>query len=395
MGRETRNVVLLAVCMALGMSATALIFTAAAVVGTIIAPDRGLATLPIAVMFIGLMATTLPAAWLVRRLGRRTAFVSGALAGMAGGAIAFLAVLWGWFTLFCAGMLLLGVSAAFTQQYRFAAAEMAAPARRARAISWVTAGGLLSAFLGPGVAVWTSDLFLPARFAGTFAVLVPLQAAVLVLLAFVDLPPRTVPGAEGPARPLRRIAAQPLFLAAVSGGVFGYVGMNLVMTPTPLAVMDCGYAFGDAAFILQWHIVGMYLPAFFTGSLIARFGAIRVMLAGAGLYVACGVLNVAGTDLMLSFWPSLVALGVGWAFLFVGGTALLTETYTPAERARVQGMNDFVVFTGVALSALTSGGVYAGLGWAANNLLLIALALSATLILLWAMRAGTPAAAPA
>ncbi|MGQ9370931.1 MFS transporter [Azospirillum sp. ST 5-10] len=390
MTQEARTVALLALCMALGMSATALIFTSAAVAGTVIAPDRSLATVPIAAMMLGLMATTLPGAWLVRRLGRRTAFVAGALAGMTGGAVAFLAVLWAQFWPFCAGMALLGVSAAFTQQYRFAAAEVAAPAWRARAISLVTAGGLLSAFLGPSLATWTKDLFAPAQFAGTFAMLVPLQAVVLLMLAFVPLPERGATAADGPARPLRRIAAQPAFLAAVAGGVVGYAGMNLVMTPTPLAVMDCGYGFADAAFILQWHIVGMYVPAFFTGSLIARVGAIPVMLAGAGLYAACTLLNLAGDDLLLSFWPALVALGMGWSFLFVGGTTLLTETCTPAERARVQGTNDFVVFSAVALSALSAGGVYAGFGWAGNNLVLLALVLSAALVLVWALRAQAP-----
>jgi MFS family permease len=384
MNDEKRTVLLLAACLAFGMSTTSLIMTAAAVAGTLIAPSPELATLPLALMFVGMMLTPLPASLLMKRAGRRFGFATGALSGIAGGTLAAVATWRGDFALFSAGLVLLGVAAAFNQLYRFAAADIASPAFRPRAISWVMAGGIVAAFLGPNLANWTRDLFSPAEFAGTFATLPLLHAGTLLLLGFVRLPPPSAAETAGPVRPMRRIARQPAFVAAVVSGIVGYAGMNFVMTSTPLAVLDHHHhTFSDAAFVLQWHVVGMYAPAFFTGRLIGRFGPPPVMLAGALLYVGCAALNLSGTALLLSFWPALILLGIGWNFLFVGATTLLTETYRPAEKAKVQGINDVLVFTSVAFSALTSGTVHALAGWAAVNLVLLALTGPVFCVLIW------------
>ncbi|HEV7372969.1 MFS transporter [Arenibaculum sp.] len=386
MKNEKRNVLLLAACLAFGMSTTSLIMTAAAVAGTLIAPDPGLATLPLALMFVGMMLTPLPASLLMKRMGRRFGFVTGSVFGMVGGAVATLATWRGDFVLFSAGLVLLGVAAAFNQLYRFAAADVASPAFRPRAISWVMAGGIVAAFLGPNLATWTKDLFTTAEFAGTFATLPLLHAGTLLLIGFVELPAPSSAETSGPTRPLREIARQPAFVAAVLAGIIGFAGMNFVMTSTPLAVLDhAHHTFSDAAFVLQWHVVGMYAPAFFTGRLIGRFGSPAVMMTGALLYVGCVALNLSGGTLMLSFWPALILLGIGWNFLFVGATTLLTETYRAAEKAKVQGMNDFLVFTAVAVSALSSGTVHALAGWATVNLVLLALTGVVACVLLWLM----------
>jgi MFS family permease len=380
MAREKRTVLLLAACLALGMTVTTIIMTSAAVAGTIIAPRRSLATMPVALMFVGTMLTPLPLSWTMGRYGRRAGFMIGALFGIAGGTVATTAMLAGSFALLCAGMVLLGVAAASNAFYRFAAADAASPAFRPTAISWVMAGGIVAALLGPNLARWTKDLLAPIEFAGTFAVLPALQAATLLLLAFIDLPRPVKAEVSGPVRPLGELARQPAFVAAVAAAVAGYAVMNMVMTSTPLAVIDCGYGFSDAAFVLQWHVLGMYVPAFFTGSLIRRWGTHRIIAAGLALFMATVALGLAGQDLTFSFLPGLILLGVGWNFLYVGGTTLLTETHTAAEKAKVQGFNDFLVFTAVAMTALSSGGVHEAGGWQGVNL--VALVLSAVAVLL-------------
>jgi MFS family permease len=357
-----RTVLLLALCQALAMTGASIVATTASIIGSILASDRALSTLPIAVQ---MMSATIPAALLMARIGRRGGFWLGTALGAIGAATAAVAVFHADFPLFCAGTFLLGAYNGFAQQYRFAASEIADEAFRSKAISLVLAGGVASAVFGPETAKWSSNLFAPALFAGCYAVIIVLCVAAAVLLCFVRLPrpapPVLAAGRRG-GRPLSEIAAQPAFVAAAIAGMVGYGVMSLVMTATPIAMLDCGHDFGDAAFVIQWHALGMYAPSFVTGHLIARFGVVRILLTGAALLLACCAINLLGIA-TVNFWAANVVLGIGWNFLFVGATTLLTRVYAPEEKAKVQALNDFLIFGTVAVSSFASGALLSGLGW--------------------------------
>jgi predicted MFS family arabinose efflux permease len=297
------------------------------------------------------------------------------------------------FPLFCLGTFLIGSSNGFAQQYRFAAAELADDAFRSRAISLVLAGGVFSGMFGPEVAKWSRDLFAPVLFAGCFAMVVALQIAAASLLAFVRLPPPPPRDPlRGSGRPLGQIVRQRLFLVALLCGMIGYGVMSLVMTATPIAMLDCGHEFTAAAFVIQWHSLGMYAPSFVTGHLIARFGLARIMLTGALLLLACCLINLAGLA-TVNFWAANVVLGVGWNFLFIGATNLLTRSYAAEERAKVQALNDFLVFGTVAMSAFASGALLSGIGWGMVQVAVMPfVAVAAAAVLWWRTRA--PAAEP-
>ena len=366
--RESRrNVVLLAVCQALFMTCTSLIVSTAALVGLALAPSPALATLPQGLMFLVVMASTLPASLAMRRVGRRAGLMAGAGAGAAGGAIAFAGVTLGSFVLFCAGLCLLGLFNSFSQYFRFAAADAAPDGHKARAISTVLAGGVVAAFTGPNLARLTADALPAAPFAGGYATVCITALACVLVLSRIRIPaPSSAERAVG-GRPMLAIAASPVFLVAVAGATVAYGSMNLVMTSTPLAMQVHGHSFGATAGVIQWHVFAMFAPSFFTGRLIQRVGVVQVMIAGAALLVACVAVSVAGTG-HLHFWASLVLLGVGWNLLFVGGTTLLTEAYAPEEKARAQGVNDLLVFSVVALTASFSGALHESLGWLRLNL---------------------------
>lgn len=389
--RSRRNVVLLALCLALGMSASSLIITSAAVVGHALAVDKSLATLPVACMFIGTMVTTIPASLLMKRIGRRPGFGIGVGLGLIGTALTTAAVWHSHFALFCLGLGALGGATAFVQYYRFAAADTASAAFRPTAISLVMGGGVLAAVIGPNLAAWSRDLLAPVTFAGTFASLAVLQLLSLVLLAFLDIPRPPPALRQDPGRGLGAVARQPAYGVAVIAAALGYGVMTLVMTATPLAILDCSYGFDDSAFVIQWHVLGMYAPSFVTGRLIRRFGVLTVMQVGGLCYLATAAINLSGTDLILNFWLALVLLGVGWNFLFVGGTTLLTTTYGTPEKAKAQGLNDFLVFTTMTVASLSSGWLHAHLGWSAVNLAILpatALVMAAVAWLQWRRRAA-------
>lgn len=362
------NVILLAVCQALGMSGASIMMTSAAVVGATIAPDRALATLPLALSFLGMMATTIPASQFMQFAGRRPGFIVGGAIGATGACIAAWGIWTANFPVFCLGCFCAGSATAFVHFYRFAAADTASESFRPMAISLVMAGGVASALLGPNLANWAKDLFVPAVFAGSFLAFAGLHLLAICILCFLRIPRPTAAERADSGRPLWQIARQPAFIAAVLAAMFGYGVMTFIMTATPLAVLDCDYAFADVAFIIQWHVLGMYLPSFFTGRLIQRFGAPRVMLAGCLCYLGTVAFNVSGIDLLVNFWVALVLLGVGWNFVFVGATSLVTRTYRPAERAKAQGLNDFLVFSTVALASLSSGVLYEWFDWSTVNL---------------------------
>ncbi|SOD99709.1 MFS transporter [Caenispirillum bisanense] len=390
-----RNVLLLSVAQALSMSSAVLVFTVTALAGGTFDIDPSLVTLPLTLQFATTMVATFPLAHLMARLGRRVGFTVGQVFGIVGGLLSMQALLMGDFVLFCVAGAIIGVYNASWQFLRFAAAEASDERFRARAISWVLAGGLVAALIGGELAKGTTDL-LPVVFAGSYIGTAGLAALTIVVLQFLRMPPLPkAGGSAGSGRPLGRIARQPAFVVAVLAAMFGYAVMNLEMTATPLAMVACGFPFTDSAWVIQWHVVGMFLPSFFTGNLIRRFGVLPIIVAGGVLNLACIAVALAGVELA-NFWLALVLLGVGWNFMYIGGTTLLTETYQPEERAKVQAFNDCLVFGSVALASFGSAAMQARIGWDGVNMattLPIALSLVAALGLMAARRKRAAAAA--
>jgi len=377
-----RTVLLLALCQALAMTSMSILATTSAIIGNLLATDKTLSTVPVALQMTGMMCATIPAAFLMARIGRRGGFWSGCALGTSGAAVAGLAVWAASFPAFCLGTFLIGCSNGFAQQYRFAAAEAADERFRSKAISLVLAGGIVSGIFGPETAKWSRDLFAPVLFAGCFAMIASLQLCAAALLCFVRVPRPPRFSLRSSGRPIRQIAAQPLFIVAVLAGTVGYAVMSLLMTATPIAMLGCGYGFTDAAFVIQWHVLGMYAPSFVTGHLIARFGVSNILLSGAALLLlACGI-NLSGVA-VLQFWSALTLLGVGWNFLFIGATTLLTRTYSPVEKAKVQALNDFTIFGTTTVAAFLSGALLTGFGWSVIQLAVMPIIAVATAAILW------------
>ena len=361
-----RNVGLLAGCQALLLCNGVTLIAVNGLAGAKLAPTPTLATLTVTGYVIGTALMTLPASWFMKHYGRRAGFIVGALLGILGGLTCALAVSIGSFWLLCLGTLCAGTYNAFGLQYRFAAADMAPADWKPKAISWTLAGGILGGFIGPWAGKITRDIW-AVEFAATYASLSVFAVVALLIASRLRVPEMADAGQQGSGRPLAEIARQPAFVVAVLAAALGYGTMNLLMAATPLAMDICGLPFGDAAFVLQWHVLGMYGPSFFTGSLIKRFGVLSILMAGVVLMFACIGLALSGVTLM-HFWWALFLLGVGWNFLYIGGTTLLTETYKPAERAKVQGGNDFLVFGVQAVSSLSAGALVLGGGWYTLNL---------------------------
>ena len=380
--RAQWNVLLLALCQALFTTSNAVVVTASALAGQQLAPGSGLATLPFSLQFVATMAVTFPASMLMKRLGRRVGFALGAGCALASGVLGCLAILNDQFGLFCLAGAVYGGFVGCAQYYRFAAADASAPALRSRAIGYVLAGGVVAALVGPELAKATSGLFAPVLFAGCYAAVAALALATLCVLALVTIPRPSAAERSASGRPLREIARQPAFVVALLGAMTAYGAMSLIMTATPLAMVACTHSFGDAAFVIQWHILGMFAPSFISGRLVARFGAGRIMLVGCGLMLACVATSLSGVG-VAQFWAALLLLGIGWNFMFVGATTLLTTSYELAEKAKVQAVNDLLVFGTVALASLSSGALQHGLGWGAVNLGVLPPLLAALGALLW------------
>jgi len=378
-----KNVLLLAGAQAMMLTGGTLLITTSALVGFRLSPDKALATLPLALQMLAGMLTTIPASLLMQRIGRRAGFLTGSAFGMAGAALAAYAIVTAQFALFAMAAVLSGMFTGFGNYYRFAAAEAATADYRPRAISFVMAGGVVAALVGPNLANWTRQ-WLATPFAGSFLALTGIMLLSFLALMLLDIPrPKATTTGEG--RPLAVIARQPAFIVAAIGGMFGYGVMALVMTATPLAMHEHAYPFGDTAWVIQWHVLGMFAPSFFTGALIRRLGVVNVMLAGATLNTACVLVNLSGTSLE-HYWLALLLLGVGWNFLFIGATQLLTETYAPAEKGKAQALNDFLVFTTVTLAVLSAGHLQHHLGWRAVNLGVVPLILVTFAALAWLIR---------
>ena len=376
-----RQVLLLATAQALFQTASVMVMTVGGLAGAMIAPAPQWATAPIAAMFLGTALTTVPASMWMARVGRRTGFVAGALLGVAAGVLAALGIWLGSLALLSLGTFLVGAYQAFAQFYRFAAGEAADEAFRPRAISLVLAGGIVAALLGPMLGRWGTPLLEPA-YAGSFLLLALVSLLAAGLLARLQVPHvPTQAGAPTAGRPLRAIVRQPSYLAALFGAATGGGVMILAMTATPIAMIHHHHALSDATLVIQLHVLGMFVPSFFTGSLIARFGVLRVMLTGVVLLAGHVLMSLTGTGLQ-SFASALVMLGVGWNFLYIGGTTLLTSTYSAAERSRAQATNDTSIFVVGLLSSLGAGALLEAVGWQTLNLLLLPWLSAAALALL-------------
>ena len=369
-----RNVALLAGCQALLLCNGVTLIAVNGLAGARLAPTPLLATLTVTGYVIGTALMTLPASFFMKRHGRRAGFIVGALLGILGGLTCAAAVAVGSFWLLCFGTFCAGTYNAFGLQYRFAAADMAPADWKPKAISWTLAGGILGGFIGPWAGKLTRDVW-SVEFAATYASLSVFAVVALAIASRLRVPEMVDAGQQDSGRPLSAIARQPAFAVAVLAAALGYGTMNLLMAATPLAMDICGLPFADAAFVLQWHVLGMYGPSFFTGSLIKRFGVLRILATGVVLMLVCIALALSGATLM-HFWWALFLLGVGWNFLYIGGTSLLTETYAPAERAKVQGSNDFAVFGVQALSSVSAGALVLGGGWHTLNLYAIPVVLA-------------------
>lgn len=378
-----RNVVVLATCQALLFTNNSTLIALNGLVGYAIAPDKRLATLPVTGWVIGAALTTFFASLLMKRIGRRAGFVFGTAVGIVGALICSVAIYIGHFWLFCAGTVVFGVYNAFGQYYRFAAAETGSVEFRSKAISYVIAGGLVGGIVGPSTSRFTMDL-LPTMYLGAYLALIGILVLVLLVLSQLRIPPPSEKEAHEGGRPLLRIMMQPAYIVAVVASGFGYGIMNLLMTATPLAMGVCGHPYSAAATVISWHVIGMFAPSFFTGSLIKRFGVLNIMMVGVALNLACVAIAIAGVD-VANFWFSLVLLGIGWNFLFISGTTLLTETYRPEERAKAQGANDLSIFIIMATSSFASGLVLEASGWNTLNYLAIPFIAAVALAVAWLM----------
>ncbi len=360
--RARKNVGILFVAQALYGASTSIVITLGGLVGHLLADNKGLATLPITTFVIGTALSTVPASMYMKQVGRRIGFMTGAAFGILSASLAVYSIFIHSFALFCLATFFGGFYQACSMYYRFAATDVASDKFKAKAISLVLAGGLVAAFLGPQLVIYTKDLFAPVLFAGAYASAMVMSVLAVCVLNFVDIPKPSQEVHAEPPRPLSEILKQPRLLVAMMCGMISYGIMNLVMTATPLAMVACNLSVDDAAFVIQWHIAAMYAPGFFTGTLINRFGKERIIAFGLLLLAGCGVVALSGITLA-NFWFALVLLGLGWNFGFVGATAMVTECYRPSERNKVQGINDFAVFAAVAFASFSSGQLLHLVGW--------------------------------
>lgn len=391
MSSARRNVALLTVAQAILGSAAPLVFSVGALAGyELLGDDKSLATAPLTGFNVGVALGAVVVATASRVLGRKASFMIGALMAGTGGLVAALALFRSDFWLFAAGLLLVGLSGGFTQKIRFAAADASPSFYKGKAISWILAGGIVSAVLGPQLAIWAKDYFAPVTFAGTFLALVPLAVLGVAALAFLSLPEKPVghDAGDAPARPLGEIVLTRRFLTGLACGIGSYALMTFMMIGAPLAmVIGCGMPSEMATLGIQWHVIAMFAPSFFTGWLIARHGAEKVVALGLVILMACAVVAHAGVELW-NFWGALVLLGVGWNFGFIGSTAIVSASYRPQEADKVQGFNDIVLFGTVALSSFSSGRVFTAYGWDVMNLAIWPVTILCLALILAEMRAA-------
>jgi len=383
---QRRNVALLSLAQALFMSVQSMAIATTPIAAFMLldADSKWQATVPIFLNHLGLMTITIPASLLMGRIGRRRGFSVGAIVSMISGLLGCFAILDQNFALLCVASYLQGVAAAFFWYFRLAAADATEPAYRAKAISLVMAGGVIAGFLGPQTAKWAVDWLAPVTFAGVYLASAGFSLAVLSILQFLQIPSLSAAERAAGGRPMREIARQPAYRVALASSVFGYSVMTLTMSATPLAMLACGFGFGDSATVIQAHVIAMFLPSFFTGHLIARFGVLPIIAAGGLIEVGCALVSLAGIG-FANFLIANILVGLGWNFTYVGGSTLLTSTYAPAERAKVQASHDFAVYTATATAAALSGVLQAQAGWTVLNLAALPLMAMVVLAALWLM----------
>ena len=389
-----RNVFLLAAAQSILGSAAPLSFAVGGLAGfQLLGADKSLATAPLTGFNVGVALGAIVVAVASRFLGRRESFMLGAMMGATGGAVAALALFRSDFWLFAFGLMLIGLSGGFTQKIRFAAADASPSFYKGKAISWILAGGIVSAIVGPQLAIWLKDAMAPVTFAGAFIGLVPLMLLAIVFLAFLKLPDAAGKTGENgePARPLREIVTNQRFITGMICGISSYALMTFMMTGAPLAmVIGCGFSSELATLGIQWHVIAMFAPSFFTGMLISRFGTEKVVAAGLLILMACAVVAHMGVELW-NFWGALVLLGVGWNFGFIGATAIVASSYRPHEADKVQGFHDIILFSTVALSSFSSGKVFTAFGWSVMNLVVWPVTIVCLILVVLQMRASAAA----
>ena len=378
---EVRNLLVLAACQALLLTNNATIVALNGLAGYALATDKSLATLPVTGWVTGAAVAALPASLLMKRIGRRAGFTIGTVLGILGALVCAAALSWGSFALLCVGTFLFGTFNGFGQFYRFAAADSVRAEFRPKAISLVLAGGLVGGLIGPELSKNTVELA-TVRYMGSYLSLIAFLLLSVVVVQLLRIPPPTDAEVHGPSRPLREIVAQPAFIVAAMCSAIGYGVMNLLMTATPLAMGVCGHPFSATASVIGWHVIGMFGPSLFTGSLIRRFGIASVILAGVFLLYVCVLIALSGLSVS-HFWWAMFIQGIGWNFMYVGGSALLTQVYRPAEKAKAQGAHDAVVFLTMVASSLSSGYMLDRNGWHTLNYLALPLITLAGCAVLW------------
>jgi len=378
------NISILAMCQALFMSGTSLMVATTALIGYALADDKSMASLPFTFQLMATMFTSIPAAMLMAKIGRKNTFLISTLVAATGAATCAYAVIQHSFSFFIFGSILIGIFSGVANYYRFTAADSVEKEDKSRAISYVLAGGVLAAIIGPNLANYTRDVIVNAAFAGSYLAIIALYILSFILLNFLNLPDKVqkAKSSSSSSRPLSEIIKQPRFIIAVTSGMLGYATMTLLMTATPLAMQHHHHSYADTAFVIQWHVLGMFAPSFFTGHLIKRFGLFTIMLTGAVLGLACVVINLNGIS-TTHFWLALVLLGISWNFLFIGATTLLTETYSESEKFKTQAVNDFLVFSVVSMASLSAGILHHKLGWQFVNYIAIPTILVIIMSLAW------------
>ena len=383
--RYRLNIFLLSASQAMFLISAVTMITFGGLVGKMLADDKSLATLPVAMYVVGSMLTTVPASFIMRRIGRRGGFMMGAGAGIISGALAAYAIGEGDFWLFSLSAFIGGIYQAYTQYYRFAAVEAAPSEYASRAISLVLVGGVVSALFGPWIAVSTRDLLAPIPFAGSYLTASGISILAFGIISFLRISkPAEEHHTEG-SRPMLEIIRQPVFIAAALSAAMSYGLMVLVMTSTPLAMEVCGFSIEATGGVIQGHVLAMFVPSFFSGWLIDRFGVLKVLYCGMAMFAIGAVVAIAGIDFS-NFFITLVLVGVGWNFLFVGGTTLLTEAYRPAEKAEVQGLNELIVSISAATASFSSGALMNVSGWSFVNVGMVPFLLITFMATVWYAR---------
>lgn len=377
-----RNILLLAISQALYSCCVITVFATGSLVGLMLAPNAGLATAPITAFVLGSALTTIPASLIMQRIGRVPVFLTGAALCVVGALLSVYAIYTKDFALFCFATALQGVFQSTSGFYRFAAVEGASETMRPMAISWVLTGGVVAAVAGTLISSGTSDLLAPFTFAGSYIAVAAIALIAIAALLLLKLPKLTAADVHGPRRSWKELLRQPKLIVAMASGTLAYGMMNFMMTAAPVAMVGCGFDKTDASWVIQWHVLAMFVPSFFTGQLIVRFGAPKIAASGMAILIVAAIVGLAGITFG-NFAVALILLGLGWNFGFIGGTTMLTSCYAPSERGKVQGANDFIMSAVVAIASFSSGKLLAAAGWDFINIAIFPIALLALLLIAW------------